>query len=577
MPEEYRLVKWRQDNGHLNIDLIISIPPKDPQSPRKFKVKADGENLEVSLNDATVFTWVLFDSVQDDPEWETHSEELHISLTKTSEDPWKSALRNPVPYPTSTESADSVMLTDNMLNAIIGTETYSFSKFHEQEKVDSDLDSILEDVLASETSMSPHEAREKEYYNSLVMEIQSLQENTSTDEPENKALTERIIQYDEKILSIRSSEPSLTSMLDATEFELVRLKAIAGDTAEAEEEAYLSAAEESLSGSELFAHGIVALEQQNGAEGLRFLRLAALRHNHPQSVINLVRIYMESEMEAKALQILLKSARQSTDPLINFTMAQMFDNGVNGLRPLFALALYFYQRAASQGETTAMCFASALHLRGACTAAEGHHKVSGSQRAAQWMRFALERGSIFAYKLELELHLGTSRDMMSNPLIEGLAENTSVSPSYHEAHKYYQLLNDTSREMLKQIPQLEKRLNELRPIEAEGMVKEKESTSVRPQSAPVAQSVSSKSDESVVTTSNTRKSRLQRASRAAREGMATHAPRSEIVQAFSREKCEKWALYSALAGSAYVLAFPLRVIAFPWAVQTLENIASVFV
>ena len=574
---DYTLLSWRQSMENPGIDINISVPSKESCEPRKFKVIATGETLEVFLNDAKVISWTLFDAVLDEAEWETRSDELCVALTKATPDPWKSALRNPVEYP-QMESAEAVMLSDNVLNGILNAETCSYALFASRDEADPDA--ILEGALEEDAPEGTRFQYEKAHYQGLIREGQILREGLA--EVENKEIVEKVISYGEQVIATRSKEVSMHNILDATMLELIQHKLRTGDTVETEDEPFAND-EDTQTGDELFGNGLLALDRQDAVEGLHLLRVAALKHDHAQSVINLVRLYMESGMEAKALQILIQSARRSTDPLINFTTAQMFDNGVNGLQPLFALALYFYQRAASQGESTAMCFASALHLRGACTATEAGVTVPSSKHAEQWMQHALQQGSIFAYKLQLEKHLVAS-NVAPHPMVELLAKSERFSPDPKEAKKYYQLLSDTSKEMLKQIPQVETRMQELcKPtmdaVQLEyAIFNEKTESVVENTPAPVEElvQVTEVVAEPPQETVKPRATKLGRVSRSAREGMDPFPSKSKETSSISRAQCENLALYAALASSAYVLSFPIRVVAIPWVFKTIDDILSVF-
>ena len=570
------LASWRQSMENASLDLVVAVPERKPGENRKYKVISSGDVLDIYLNDVSIATWTLYDTVQDEAEWEIYSGELRISLTKVSLEPWKSALRNPMAYPLPDEASSPLLLNEHILNGILALETCSYSKF--ENSLQNDPDAILENVLEPESTGAF--ATEKVHHSGLLQEIQAI-EGQIDESVENKELLERLLYYDKKILEVRSKDVTLENLLDATMFELIRHKLRSGDAVEKEYEEFANESEELQTADELFGNGLLALDREDAVKGLHLLRVAALRHNHAQSVINLVRLYMESGMEAKSLQILLQSARQSFDPLINFTTAQMFDNGVNGLQPFFALALYFYQRAASRGETTAMCFASALHLRGTCSVEGSSAVVKNAELGNKMIHEALKRGSIFAYKLCLEKHLMES-NVEPHPMVQLLAKDPSFHVDYDEAKRYYALLQGTSKEMLKQIPDVEKRLDALIVPLQEAIPTSEVSevidldVSGDASSPEATEPAASVVQPTLKAPSKPRSNKLQRASRGARAGMMP-AVHSANRGSYGRESCERWAAYAAIAGSLYVLSFPLRVVASPWLFQTIDDFVSLFV
>ena len=596
---DYELKSWRQDANSSNLDLVVDIEPAKPNVVRKFRVEVTEDTLQLYRNQEKVLTWTLFDAVLDEPQWETKSDELHINLVKKSEELWKSALRNPLPPcdqelidPTKREPGqvgpdaydEAVVLTIEELDHLLAMEVASFDATQPSETRDtdaSDPDAILEDVLSQKTGLSAKEREAEEEQKTLQHEMEKierrlkeLKEEAGEDAERKISIVQEMHRHCAEILELRQEPVTVQGLVRALQHDITKAKLNRGEDA-TESEPFANPSEEAMTPEELYVRGILALERGDPAEGLHFLRLAALSHDHTQSMMTLVRLYMESGLQTLSLQLLLDKSVRALDPLSNFTTAQMFDNGVGNFTPALALALYFYQRAASTGETSAMCFAAQLLLRGGCVATAGRTELCNLRLAARWMQHALDRGSCLAYKLMLERYLGgEGSGEGADPGTRKMYERLNEKPNYEKAKKYYTLLSDTSREILKQVPNVEQRLEALRkgevgkPSSARKTEEEKggKSEEAHPQLEIVPKpKVSSHAEE--------RLQRFEPSSMGARSHMVK--PRGFDPKASWGDRrqrmWEKVASASLLGAAAYILAFPVRVIALPTFFEFLET------
>eukprot|EP00759_Apiculatamorpha_spiralis_P042574 PhF_6_TR40537/c0_g1_i1/m.60733 len=368
------LVSWRQsiDESHPNLYVVLS----SDVANTKYNVVAHKNKLTVTstTNPSKVQEFTLYETVKPEVEVECTSDEIHITLTKSFPESWKSLFRTPV------EETNPLFLSAAQLDTILQTEV---KPFRETSKIitEEDADKLLDELLATEDNSSmTSPTLESEEYNIILQEISVIRKfiqdvekqlAATQDEGQQKTCQQQIrnakvmIECCERIAVIRKMVPvTVSNILEVVRLDLVKNKVRAGFDAEEQEE--YEEGEEGMSEDMLYSLGMKSMQQHKIEEALHYLRLAALRKGHTESTMQLVRIYHEIEHETVSMQLILTKAMADSDPFPNFTCAQMFDNGVSAFLPSTALALYFYQRAAAQGEPSAMCFMSKIFERGGC-------------------------------------------------------------------------------------------------------------------------------------------------------------------------------------------------------------------
>ena len=600
----YELLRWRQSGSNKGIDLVISIEPPEHLVARKFRVEVSNDQLRLFRNQAQILTWVLFDAVHEEPQWETKEEELHVGLTRKSDEMWKSALRNPL---SRTDQAlctgaqgihrgedmatDPIVLSLDQLDQMLlqELEPTATATSEDEKMTEPDPEAILDDLLSSKTS-SPlpkyalHERQRKieKEIEAATVKLEQLQkecrelENLKPSLLQERDTVKHILQCCDEINQIFKKPLTVLNMIEALKLDLIKEKLSRGEGSK-EEEIFQNSEEENMSSEELYIRGILSLEQSKPHEGLHFLRLAALGHKHTQSTMTLVRLYMESGLQITSLQLLLDKSANELEPLSNFTTAQMFENDVANFTPAMALALYFYQRAATQGETSAMCFAAQLLLRGGCIAAPAQENLCQLPLAARWMEQALERGSCLAYKLMLERFLGppSTTGGGGDPILL-MFERLNEKPNYGKAKKYYQFLSDTNRELLELVPHVEQRLEVLRK-ETEPEVKSPSTPLTLAPESGLSQPSGATRESASLSQQNKAEERLKRFGgiyAGARAHMQEHEKGFSSGSSGDhwRNFWELTASITLVTTGCYILAFPLRVMIMPQFFEFLERV-----
>ncbi|ESL10370.1 hypothetical protein TRSC58_01899 [Trypanosoma rangeli SC58] len=200
----------------------------------------------------------------------------------------------------------------------------------------------------------------------------------------------------------RAHPATLANFLEITQLDICKARINVGAATEEEKEDYASDAERAMTAHELMTAGLMHFEQQEIQAALHFLRLAAIYHNHEQSILLLHSIYTQLQ-SPRGPFLLLKSALNDNDFSItaNLKLGEQFDTGARHFLPMFPAALYFYQRAAKAGSVHAMLAIAQLYLRG-CTSStmlstEQMERLKSNEKYNAWIEQAADRGCGSAY------------------------------------------------------------------------------------------------------------------------------------------------------------------------------------
>eukprot|EP00760_Papus_ankaliazontas_P005002 PhM_4_TR12326/c0_g1_i1/m.18177 len=569
-----RVTSWTQSTEHPSVDINVEVTDS-PAEGSKFSVVVDGHDLTLSQGESELAAWKLFDKVASEVSWETKEKGLVINLTKLSPEPWKSALRTPLP------DTFAGLMTDEQLDELLAKELKPLpSKSSTGPLSEEDADALLDDALSS------HTLEEKELI-ILETELQEINKRVAEIEKEVEAATEaggealevgekklgivrKMAEYCQKVTDLRREPVTIQNLLEVLKYEIYKTKLNRGEKEEETEE-FKGEEEQAMSPDTMYVSGIRCLEARDGPNGLHFLRLAAIRHGHPQALMTLVRLYMEAGEQPKSLSLLLKKAlSEDMEPLANFTTAQMFDNGVSHFRPHAALALYFYQRSARTGECSAMAFAGQLFLRGGCIMSERSDSLVDKARGMLWLTEAVNRGSALAYKMMLELHF----------------EGKHVIPSFDEAKRLYTALSECSREHLRQIPNIDSQMEELRRKCGGGGL----GTAPKPKNDDDDDDVIDlpRRQPAQPSSASQRFAQLERklagdSPSSGAGGLGTISTMSaaparsarDVAQSEARRKMWERRTTTVVAlGAVYALAFPLRILSLPYVFTLLDGLLN---
>ncbi|KAF5217975.1 hypothetical protein ECC02_009155 [Trypanosoma cruzi] len=428
--------RWSQgDEGEeaLEIRIPIVLPPS--VRPRDLTVEVkDLAVLCVRHRDTSIMRWRLYEPVATEVEWRVEDEGmlLIVDLIKKNPTVWPCLLDLPM---RSTED-DKLFIWGEKLDALFREhhppipmnleekEKRKMKKEEEQgaaiEINDENLDKLLEEA-AEEVTRSTSNTNDKEFINAEMENYKSEEEEiqkklievTNTLEAgaegevakraqSQRDILEEMLRLHNIIREKRAQPATLANFIEITQLDICKARINVGAMEDEEKEEYASETESAMTAHELMATGLKHFEQQEIQMALHFLRLAAIHHNHEQSILLLHSIYTQLQ-SPRGPFLLLKRALNDDDfsTAANLKVGEQFDTGARHFLPMFPAALYFYQRAAKAGSVHAMLALAQLYLRG-CTSStmlstEQMEGLKSIEKYHAWIEQAIDRGCGSAY------------------------------------------------------------------------------------------------------------------------------------------------------------------------------------
>ncbi|PWU85854.1 putative Mitochondrial import receptor subunit ATOM69 [Trypanosoma cruzi] len=126
----------------------------------------------------------------------------------------------------------------------------------------------------------------------------------------------------------RAQPATLANFIEITQLDICKARINVGAMEDEEKEEYASETESAMTAHELMATGLKHFEQQEIQMALHFLRLAAIHHNHEQSILLLHSIYTQLQ-SPRGPFLLLKRALNDDDfsTAANLKVGEQFDTG----------------------------------------------------------------------------------------------------------------------------------------------------------------------------------------------------------------------------------------------------------
>jgi hypothetical protein len=251
--------------------------------------------------------------------------------------------------------------------------------------------------------------------------------------PEAKQLKDTLRSVSEDITQQRLPiKTTMGGMLDMLRAALRMDRLGLGFMEEAEEEQFRDD-EKTLSGEELLEKSKeLHFLFERREEEIRYLRLAAIHHYHPESTRRLHEIYSRTNRFVKAEYFVLRLALYCNDIWANCTVADYIYAAISPFPRYIALAVYFYQRAAESGCTEAMISLATIFMKEKVSALLGKPK-DDQPLAVKWIQAAERRGSPSAYLYRVRLYL---------------AGTFGHEKSHEHVKMYMRLLEKANRELL---------------------------------------------------------------------------------------------------------------------------------
>lgn len=623
---------WSQvgDNG---IEIRIPAALPDGVRPKDLTVSIkDSSILQIAANSTTLLQWRLFAPVLDESteeavEWVYEDEHLVVDLKKkVPGGDWKCLLDLPL------KKDDPLLMTKESLDELVGTylPTQRFKTNAAQEETNNALDEVLESSLEEikakkpeeETTMETFMKREHEMLEktmeslknrltaaeTLVKQAENNQEEIEVCTPE-KLKEERDmipilktkIEYQEKIMELRSQRMTVDSFVEAIHLGIKQLLIGGGEEGEdLLDEPFANEEEKNLTPLELFTLALSGGDLDEPAR-LHFLRLAAIQHKHVDSISVLFARFPHHPIGP---YLLLERALDDKDlsAEANHMVGDLFSTSSRFFVPMLPVAVYFYQRAAQLGYVASMLSLGLAWSRGytedSLLADEVAETLKNTSWFHAWLQKAVDRGS------------GAALFVMGCLYISG---EHGTTPSSKRAKQLLDAAEKTGGEAsnLVRNSNLAIKLDELRAKEAEEEKKSIGEAAAGTQAEPAKQQVApmddepapprippvneqpkafeaSSKEEAPVSHSNARLSVLSSSSpivkpedssaTGQREGIQRtknmEKSRSDAVRRLSSHFWVKVGKGCLVAYSAFVLAFPLRVMVLPTFYEILSTVAE---
>ncbi|RNF01401.1 hypothetical protein TraAM80_07052 [Trypanosoma rangeli] len=423
--------RWFQgEEGEEAVEIRIPIVLPQSVRPRDLTVEVkDLAVLCVRHHDTSILQWRLYEAVAAEVEWRVEEEGglLVLDLAKKTPTLWPCLLDMPM----SPTDVAKLCVWGDELDALFCEHHPPIPMNLEEEKKaaeaqkaeelnEENLDKLLDEAAEEVTRQAPntndkefiraelenYKAEEEEIRKKLL-EVQTTLETAAEGEAAKQAhsqkeILEEMLRLHNIIREKRAHPATLANFLEITQLDICKARVNVGAATEEEKEEYASDAERAMTAHELMTTGLMHFEQQEIQAALHFLRLAAIYHNHEQSILLLHSIYTQLQ-SPRGPFLLLKSALNDKDFSIaaNLKLGEQFDTGARHFLPMFPAALYFYQRAAKAGSVHAMLAIAQLYLRG-CTSStmlstEQMERLKSNEKYNAWIEQAADRGCGSAY------------------------------------------------------------------------------------------------------------------------------------------------------------------------------------
>lgn len=584
--------RWGQGaEGNLGVE--IQIPSSLPKGvrPRDLTVEIkDSTVLLVRHGDTTILQWRLYAPVNDEVSWRVEDGTMIVELEKKSDAVWSCLLDLPL------RSDDDLLVSVAELNRMFAQQLPHLppasdpvgSSPKEDESAngkaadfDDDLDRLLEEAAEEVQSAKTDEedtyasfvkaelenyAREVEEIKKKMSEVEEVlmaqEENEATTAAlEQKKILEEMLRIHNICRELRAGPSSLESFLECTRLDLRKARVNVGAMTPNEEEEYANKDEQQMSATELMTAGLKLYSEEDLKGCLHFLRLAAIHHQQEQSIILLYSLYSQLGSPRGAF-ILLNRALDDVNPSVgaNLQVGELYDQGARHFLPLFPASVYFYQRAAKLGSVKAMVSLAQLWLRGSTASSLLSEEQAEAQKSISkyhsWLQRAVDRGC------------GSAMFVKGCMYLKG---EHGVSRSYAQAKEYLDAANASQPEILKRAPQIPLLLESLRTEVSKEAAGDEE-----PQSPATA--VTNKADDDVAVARLNGLSRTGASFASKTTGNPASNPRRAKkafgVSAHRKAFWEKATVTGLVGYGAYVIAFPLRIMALPMVYSILAVVAD---
>ncbi|KEG13074.1 hypothetical protein DQ04_01231090 [Trypanosoma grayi] len=414
--------RWSQgEDGEEALE--IRIPITLPQSVRPKDLTVEVKDLAVLCvrhRDTGILQWRLFDSVAAEVEWRVEDEGmlLVVELIKKSPSVWPCLLDLPM------RLDNELFVTDDMLDALFreqhpslpATDADAPKESGDEEDLEKLLEEAAEEVVGAasrnndkefiQAELENYKTEEEEIRKKLLEVTNELEASTSDEarkQAQNqKAILDEMLRLHNVLLEKRRAPTTLALFLEIEQLDIRKARVNVGELSEEEAEAYATEEERAMTAHELMTTGLKHLGEQEVQPALHFLRLAAIHHNHEQSVLVLYSIYAQLG-SPRGPYLLLKRALNDDDfsASANLKVGELFDAGARHFLPMFPAALYFYQRAARAGSVHAMLAIAQMYLRGCTTStmlsSEQMEGLKSIGKYHAWIQQAVDRGCGSAY------------------------------------------------------------------------------------------------------------------------------------------------------------------------------------
>ena len=224
-------------------------------------------------------------------------------------------------------------------------------------------------------------------------------------------LTERLLSIVCETRALRRRPTTVASILEYQKLEVLKGRVNIGEDNMEEIEEYANPEEEAMSGNDIFLFAIAILRSQtNPAEAVRLLRVAATKKANANAAITLLAVYREAPTSfVRAVTALLKIALDDSngiDRRANHYIGNLFNDATRFFPRNWAMAVYFYQRAATAGSAASMrCLWELLHNGECANHAPPNAQEPESQplvfpsplRAEFFLEASVDRGNVAAF------------------------------------------------------------------------------------------------------------------------------------------------------------------------------------
>ena len=252
--------------------------------------------------------------------------------------------------------------------------------------------------------------------------IESTDEAVAKDAKDNLVLISKMKEIIVEKRHIRTLPVTIETLIRVLNLEIKKILTNSGNEAGEEKEEFANDEEKALTSDQCFKRGLAEIQsgtQSSLVTAFHFLRLASLKHNHPLATVILHRMYTQFRAPTKGAFFILRLATlasteigESPDTKANRLVGEHIDSGIHPFTALWTLAVYFFQRAAKEGDAQSMMRLSNLHYDGVCHVQrqmlvhpDVRKKFTSPERAVKFLQAAVDRGLSEAYLLRASFHL----------------------------------------------------------------------------------------------------------------------------------------------------------------------------